>query len=249
MSEPENFVSRWSRRKIEAEREKDEPPRPDEMAGPPDPQPPHPADQEARLPEKPEKIEKHDKKDEQTFDISKLPSIESIGAETDVRDFLQKGVPADLTRAALRRAWVADPNIRDFIEIAENQWDFATGKGLPGFGALDASADDIRRMVAEVFGDGPKPAVEAEAKAAPTEAEMSLNEGQSDAAGHPATPPPQQDIARTAEEQSPQGAASNEDAVDVVQRNTVDIAMHQNNPGSEDKPLPARRPHGRALPE
>ena len=51
----------------------------------------------------------------------------TITAETDIRAFLQKGVPAQLTRAALRRAWVADPNIRNFREIAENQWDFATG--------------------------------------------------------------------------------------------------------------------------
>jgi hypothetical protein len=29
-----------------------------------------------------------------------------------------------MTVAALRRAWVSDPVIRDFIGIAENQWDF-----------------------------------------------------------------------------------------------------------------------------
>ena len=96
------------------------------------------------------------KPDEPAFDITKLPSLESITSETDIRLFLQKGVPADLTRAALRRAWTADPAIRDFIEIAENQYDFATGSDLPGFGALDASADDIRQMVANVFGDGPE---------------------------------------------------------------------------------------------
>ena len=97
------------------------------------------------------------------FDITQLPSLESITSETDIRLFLQKGVPADLTRAALRRAWSADPAIRDFIEIAENQYDFATGSDLPGFGPLDASADEIRKMVANVFGDGPKVPVEQQA--------------------------------------------------------------------------------------
>ena len=72
-------------------------------------------------------------------------------------------MPADLTRAALRRAWSADPAIRDFIEIAENQYDFATGSDLPGFGPLDASADEIRKMVADVFGDGPKVPIEQQA--------------------------------------------------------------------------------------
>jgi hypothetical protein len=49
---------------------------------------------------------------------------------------LRKGVPADLTRAALRRAWASDPAIRDFIGIAENQWDFNDPNGIPGFGPL-----------------------------------------------------------------------------------------------------------------
>ena len=37
----------------------------------------------------------------------------SITAATDIRAFLAPGVPAELTRAALRRAWTADPAIRD----------------------------------------------------------------------------------------------------------------------------------------
>jgi hypothetical protein len=53
-----------------------------------------------------------------------LPPIESIGAESDIRCFLAPGVPAELTRAALRRAWVVDPAIRDFVGLSENSWDF-----------------------------------------------------------------------------------------------------------------------------
>jgi hypothetical protein len=57
---------------------------------------------------------------------------------------LAPGVPPDLTRAALRRAWVADPKIHDFIGIAENQGDFTAVDAMPGFGPL-GSPDDVRR--------------------------------------------------------------------------------------------------------
>jgi hypothetical protein len=53
-----------------------------------------------------------------------LPPLESIAAESDIRCFLAPGVPAELTRAALRHAWVADPAIRDFVGLSENAWDF-----------------------------------------------------------------------------------------------------------------------------
>src|SRR6202023_710439 len=70
------------------------------------------------------------------FAPASLPSLEQIVADTDIGAFLQSGVPAELTRAALRRAWVSDPVIRDFIGIAENQWDFNDPNGIPGFGPL-----------------------------------------------------------------------------------------------------------------
>ena len=73
---------------------------------------------------------------EAPFDSASLPSIESIVGDTDIVAFLRKGVPADLTRAALRKAWASDPAIRDFIGIAENQWDFNDPNAIPGFGPL-----------------------------------------------------------------------------------------------------------------
>jgi hypothetical protein len=73
---------------------------------------------------------------ETPFDPASLPSIESIAADTDIIAFLRAGVPAELTRAALRRAWTSDPAIRDFIGIAENQWDFNDPNAIPGFGPL-----------------------------------------------------------------------------------------------------------------
>ena len=73
---------------------------------------------------------------------------ESIVAESDVRAFLAPGVPPELTRAALRRTWSADPKIRDFIGLSENSWDFndldawlwaagADGRDPPGNSAHD----------------------------------------------------------------------------------------------------------------
>ena len=76
---------------------------------------------------------------DQPFDPASLPSLEQIAADTDIGAFLQSGVPAELTRAALRRAWASDPAIRDFIGIAENQWDFNDPDGIPGFGPLLAT--------------------------------------------------------------------------------------------------------------
>jgi hypothetical protein len=73
---------------------------------------------------------------EAPFDPASLPSIESIAANTDIIGFLRAGVPAELTRAALRKAWASDPAIRDFIGIAENQWDFNDPNAIPGFGPL-----------------------------------------------------------------------------------------------------------------
>lgn len=82
-------------------------------------------------------------------DPATLPAIETIGAGSDIRPFLAKGVPADLTRAALRRAWPADPEIRDFIGLSENSWDFNAPGGVPGFGSL--TPENARRLLARVM--------------------------------------------------------------------------------------------------
>jgi hypothetical protein len=248
MSDPENFLSRWSRRKLDAERPTDEPPRAEETRPPDAPSAAAPA-QESADQVRPGKSEKHDQRDEQdaeTLDLSTLPSLESITAETDVRVFLQKGVPAELTRAALRRAWVADPSIRDFIEVAENQWDFATGSDLPGFGPLELSKDEIRRMVADAFGE---PRVPAELETTAGSKAETLAETSISAPEHPPGPSVRQETTAAGEDQPPPHAPSVPPAEDVVQRNEVDIAMQHSNRESEYERLPIRRPHGRALPQ
>jgi hypothetical protein len=97
--------------------------------------------------------EKPEQSKEEEFDLSTLPSLDSIAPGTDMSVFLQKGVPLDLTRAALRRAWSADPAIRDFIGLAENAWDFNDPNAMHGFGPLDRSPEELRQMLAQVMGE------------------------------------------------------------------------------------------------
>jgi len=75
------------------------------------------------------------------FDPASLPPLHSITLGTNIRSYLASSVPVELANAALRRAWVTDPAIRDFIGIAENQWDFNDPTAMPGFGPLTASND------------------------------------------------------------------------------------------------------------
>jgi len=117
MSESENFLSRWSRLKRES------------------------GSEESGVEEKrtADALPDADIPSSAAFDPACLPPIESIAAGSDIRLFLQAGVPAELTRAALRSAWSADPAIRDFIGIAESQWDFNDPATIPGFGSLGAT--------------------------------------------------------------------------------------------------------------
>lgn len=93
-------------------------------------------------------------------DPASLPPLGSIGADSDLRAFLLPGVPADLTRAALRRAWSVDPKIRDFIGLSENAWDFNAPDGVPGFGAL--TPEDVGALLDRLSGNAataePRPA-------------------------------------------------------------------------------------------
>lgn len=143
MSE-EDFLGRWSRRKHEARRE-----------GPPAGTPaPDPAAEVARsdVPAD-DQVPAGETPPDGGVDLSSLPPLDSITAVTDVTAFLREGVPLELSRAALRRAWSADPAIRDFVGLAENAWDFNDPNAMPGFGPLDCSDDELRGLVAKVIGD------------------------------------------------------------------------------------------------
>lgn len=146
MSEPENFAARWARLKRETAGEKKKTDAAQSGQQPRDAETPAAAEQGAKV-----APPKAGKPPEPPLDPASLPPIESITAQSDIKAFLQSGVPEDLTRAALRRAWSADPAIRDFIGIAENQWDFTDPTAMPGFGPLETT-DDIRQLVSQAMG-------------------------------------------------------------------------------------------------
>ncbi|QLP97997.1 MAG: DUF3306 domain-containing protein [Rhodoblastus sp.] len=50
--------------------------------------------------------------------LAALPKLEDIDAGADIRGFLREGVPLALRAAALSRAWLADPAIRDRVPDA-----------------------------------------------------------------------------------------------------------------------------------
>jgi hypothetical protein len=79
-----------------------------------------------------------------------LPPVESIGPKTNIRAFLRPDVPQVIHVAAVRRAWRMDPAIRDFREMAENDWDFTAVGGVLGFGALDPDFD-AQAMAAQML--------------------------------------------------------------------------------------------------
>jgi hypothetical protein len=122
----EEFLARWSRRKRDAKAVVDVP-----------------ASAEPAAPENP---------GDPAVDISSLPPIDLIDAATNITAFLRKGIPSELGRAALRRAWASDPAIRDFVGLAENAWDFNDPNAMPGFGPLDYSDEQLAELVGRIVG-------------------------------------------------------------------------------------------------
>lgn len=217
--EDEGFVARWSRLKRETAQDKAKPGA--AVAGTPD------ADEAG------EAGKSHGKEEAEAalpFDPASLPSVESITAGTDIREFLRAGVPAELTKAALRRVWTTDPAIRDFIGLAENQWDFTDPNAMPGFGPLDPT-DDVQKLVAQAMGkldDVTKPDVETVAGVGETSQEMP----------GPSDDQPRQTAVAEARSESgrpPENAGAEPN----------DAVAPQHSPSEE---LPRRRRHGGALP-
>ncbi len=119
------FLSRWSRRKREA-RVQERRPAADTAA---------PTDEAKAGAEAPEAAG-------EPVDLSELPPVESLTAESDFSAFMRKGVPTELKTAALRKLWLSDPAIREYKTLADYDWDF----NAPGYGAL-LPTDDVKKLV------------------------------------------------------------------------------------------------------
>jgi hypothetical protein len=137
------FLSRWSRRK--RGEEVPEPEAPAAVDAPNAEAPPIEAPA-------PEPIEAAPPEPE--FDVASLPPIETLDVSSDFSAFLKPGVPEALRTAALRKAWIADPLIRDYMSPLDYAWDFNTPGGLPyGFSnVLAETGEALRKLVNQAIG-------------------------------------------------------------------------------------------------
>jgi hypothetical protein len=236
MSE-EDFLKRWSRRKREADVARLDPPeaKTDDVAkGTP----------EEGLAD----LAEGQPQAEAEFDPASLPPLESITAVSDIGAFLRAGVPAELTRAALRRVWTVDPSIRDFVGLAENAWDFTDPNAMPGFGPLE-DTEEIRRMVASIvdsIGDQAKKAAIESSPEGPEASQDSNDSSEIDTGGHERASPHPPSRADLAEEKSGQILSTQV----LLHSKTDDVAVQNALTEIVDNPKQIlRRPHGGALPE
>jgi hypothetical protein len=217
----EEFLARWSRRKQEA-RSGSLAPEPAEPMQAHEPTPPPGIAEDPPDPD---------------LDLSSLPPIESIDAATDITAFLRRGIPQELSRAALRRAWTADPAIRDFVGLAENAWDFNDPNAMPGFGPLDCSEAELGELVDRIVGG-----VRRVAENLPNPLAESKDEGRgADSEGHAAAQSCSTEAiadARSTDEATVEGSAP------IPAAPQPDAAQGADG----DQSLVRRRTHGGALP-
>jgi len=242
----QDFLSRWSRRKqaaAQAAEQSRHPPDAESAAAPEHaagPSTPESCDASGAARTAPHSCAP-------AFDPASLPPIESITAESDIRAFLAAGVPAELTRAALRRVWTCDPKIRDFVGLADYDWDFNAPGTMAGFGPLEA-ADALRAQAARWVGPVTTKDGAAEGGAAEIyDPGAERGAPATDAAVHDPPTPPTQIMAEN--EPSPKigGSREGDEPTRTEREYTAVQQQHQQSP--EDVQSIARRKHGRALPE
>jgi hypothetical protein len=251
MSEPENFIARWSRRKREAAEDVET----TKSSAAPDAakEGAHPSEDQRKGDDAPQAGGVASDRPQSATDVAKLPPIETITAESDIRAFLAPGVPPELTRAALRRAWAADPKIRDFVGLADYDWDFNAPGAMTGFGSLEMT-DELRQQIArmvggnlanEATGSPAQASAEVQGKPSPAEtstesvapaAEVSTQHVQSNAGTS-------QQNERTGGHNEPHNSGA------LPHRSKGDIASRNNSENADNDQLIGNRPHGRALPK
>jgi hypothetical protein len=141
--------------------------------------------------------------------------------------------------------WVADPKIRDFIGIAENQWDFTVQGATPGFD-LAPPTGDVARLVADIF--NPKSADEL----------AEQPEGAADASRDMVSEPNEKaapDHISVNAEDVPHRDANAAEQSETVRRTqiadsgTSPTALQQDDAPQDDSPPAVRRSHGGAMPK
>lgn len=165
-SDDEGFASRWSRLK---QRARDDAAR--EAA------PPAPAPIEAKADE-----QKAPEEEKKPFDLSELPSVESLTKDSDYSGFMRAEVPEDLRQKALRRLWASDPVLSGPEILDMHNLDYNNVPTFPeglkslfrvGRGMIDAlEAEEAEKQAAAAKPEGE----------APVASEISAESGPEDAA-------------------------------------------------------------------
>lgn len=158
--EDKGFLARWSQRKAEASRQEAEP-----TAEP------------VPAPEMPEAV-----------DPESLPPIDELTEASDFTPFLHKGVPETLRKAALRKLWMTEPSVVNYVPLVEYAWH----NNEPGFGPL-LPTDDVEKLLKQIVEGNPftlPPEPEQPAGEMPTTEAPALEApGEAPLAGLPAEPP------------------------------------------------------------
>lgn len=165
-------------------------------------------------------------------ELAKLPSLDSLTAQTDLAQFLRAGVPMVMRKAALRRMWSLDTNIRDYVsEAREYAYDWNVVGGVPGNGPL-LPTDDIKAMLREIFDGTPDLNVDPEQESE----EATLIEAE--------------ELAEESEpvktEETDRG--SEEPGLTVVQVGEPSLALSPPRSAPVDTAMPRPRRHGSAIP-
>lgn len=83
-------------------------------------------------------------------EVAALPDVASVVTPEALGVFLRRGVPAALRHAALRRMWVLNPAIRDYVDDArEYAMDWNAPGGVPGGGIV--SREEAQALVGRLF--------------------------------------------------------------------------------------------------
>ena len=223
----DGFLSRWSQKKLaerspsQAENLPDEEPsvEPDDLS-----------EQEASVPEalSPDVNEEPTLSDEE---LAALPKIEEITAQTDLQQFMRRGVPKALKLAAMRKMWTVNPVISTYLDEARDYaYDWNTPGGVPGSGGTIDLADAARRV--ERLLSGRKPPQSEEAIDSPT-----LDE-------------PEPNPMPVAALQEPENAAeSTSGDVATAPEQGETLVVEKSKPSDTQIAASAKRRHGSALPQ
>lgn len=163
MSDDASFLGRWSRLKRRVTLERETSSKSPAATEPPDPPVPALAarseePQEMAPAASPGAAKPADA--EEPVDLAKLPSIESLGPNSDYSMFMRKGVPEDLRMKALRRMWLTDPVLAGPEVLDMYAWDYTGVDGhkplvRPAMEAVAAVAKGVKDAIKEAEAHAP----------------------------------------------------------------------------------------------